>query len=76
MMLSFIIDICIVMPYSLLVDVILCSPVLYVCLPSFQVPKEKRLLPVAKVVEITEEQEKRSVCFMADGNISRHTTLS
>ena len=28
---------------------------------SFQVPKEKRLLPVAKVVEITEEQEKRSV---------------
>lgn len=28
---------------------------------SFQVPKEKRLLPVPKVVEITEEQEKRSV---------------
>lgn len=28
---------------------------------SSQVPKEKRLLPVSKVVEITEEQEKRSV---------------
>lgn len=28
---------------------------------SSQVPKEKRLLPVTKVVENTEEQEKRSV---------------
>ncbi|KAG7279967.1 hypothetical protein CRUP_025219 [Coryphaenoides rupestris] len=27
----------------------------------YKVPKEKRLLPVAKVVEITEEQDKRSV---------------
>lgn len=26
-----------------------------------QVPKEKRLLPVPKVIEMTEEQEKRSV---------------
>ena len=27
----------------------------------FQVPKEKRLLPVPKIIEMTEEQEKRSV---------------
>ena len=31
------------------------------CVVCPQVPKEKRILPVAKVVEMAEEQEKRSV---------------
>ncbi|KAJ3609569.1 hypothetical protein NHX12_024089 [Muraenolepis orangiensis] len=34
----------------------------------YKVPKEKRLLPVAKVAEITEEQEKRTVVTSTGGN--------
>ncbi|KAF7662789.1 hypothetical protein LDENG_00226840 [Lucifuga dentata] len=41
----------------------------------YKVPKEKRLLPVAKVVEITEEQEKRSTLPSNPSNQSEAETV-